>query len=1618
MKKWKRVLAVAAAASFALSSTSFQSLAYTENVSEENVEQDELAEKSEEETSKEETSEEKTSKEETSKEETVEEKTSDGESSEKETSDDETGKDATSDDAKVSNLEDAVDANADAAKKDAAEEEGSETDYKDGKYRGSAKGRNGQVTVEVTVEGGKIVSIEVIEQSETKRFWSKAIAVIDSIINNQSTDVDGVSGATLSSNAIKEATKNALASEPIQEEAEETTSLSGQGTKDDPFVISTEKELIFFRDSVNEGESYQGQYISQTDDIEITSDWTPIGTGKDKPFSGLYDGNGYSITNVTVTNDSVATDGTSYYAGLFGYITTYADLANINLSNVQINVTDRDGILYAGSLAACMYNTVTDGSQYTVIDNCSATGSINAGTVLKSTMTGGLLGMANQYAAITNNTVNVSVNASTNNTIGYVGGIVGMASMNGFVANNAVLSDVTITSTNANATAGGIVGQAATCLIFNNYSKGNVSGTKSGGVVGNSLTNSWLIADYYNSEKAYGANLGSVDSDSVLNKSAEEMSTADFATLMHSNLAPSALSGFAEKVGANGKINFYNYLARVENYYDWELSGSSVVISNNVWADAPESADDSIFESGDGSQDNPYIIATEAQLRAFATSLSEDNTYKGKFIKLANDIELTEGDWTPIGEGEYAFNGAFDGAGHTVSGLNIGSADNHHHDEGTMYYGFFGVLDGDSLVKDFTLNVNIYVEGDANVYVAGLAGYLAGTVDSVTVNGNVWGRSGLTNETANHFGGGLAGYLYRANVLNCVNNASVYAQAVGGVAEAGGIGGLNNRSLIANCVGNGKISGSADRKAEGMASLGGIIGVHAGTMVSCVANAEIESVDYSMYVGELAGWATGIAVLYDNFYNTDASEIIEGKNVNPVESVGWLVGPGTTEENETYAGGVNSGAIGVKGTEITSADFAKRLNDLFAEYPVQVSDFTTEVSLRKWNAVNGSVLPNGEVTGYTYKEPVVEKEEEETKAVSGEFYGRSSDGTTILKLYYDENGKLVIEVVSGDADENSDAYKEAYAAAITKMEYDDHTGYGKVDPSIFESGDGTESNPYIISSEQQLVDFNKSLNADENYEGTYVALGSDISLTNEWVLAGGSNPYPFKGVFDGKGYTISGLRIGSEDSPASYKYTGLFAYLNGAQVKNLNLSDAKIYSKTNGDSRFYAGVLSGASEADGTNGYIDSVNVTNAYVNLSTNSGAAYAAGLIGYDTDNVIANCKVDATVVANSKSAWTYAGVLTGLTAWSGVVNNRVSGSITVSSNLNKAAAGGIAGMMAAATYSNAADVTISSERYTNDLGQVSGRNTGVSYGSSDYYNSEALVVCGGEAVETKAVGSIVEGATTTEFYGMTGAEFNSSALLDKLNAAGDAAAYQEFLTFLNDSWSLDFAARTSIKPWTTASVNEPEKEDENKEEKSDVKPGNAGNTSNPEATESTNSESTKSESTDLSSTSTGSSSSSSSDSSSGDSISAGSSSASSSGATVTTTANASTATSIADESVPAAGSTKETTINSSKNSSNSKKNSISSTQNAAGEENAEVNADENVDEDNVETEVNNEKAEENTDKIEDTEVPTTAQDTTAIDNKDSSNGIVPIVVGIVAVAAAAAIGFQAYSIRKKNR
>ena len=115
-----------------------------------------------------------------------------------------------------------------AAKEKAAKEAqaiGSEvsTDgLKDGEYEGNATGYGGSLTVRITVKGGKLTDIKVISQTETPEYFNRAKAVIGKILSSGNVNVDSVSGATISSNAIKKAVADALRKAGSKQQAKVT----------------------------------------------------------------------------------------------------------------------------------------------------------------------------------------------------------------------------------------------------------------------------------------------------------------------------------------------------------------------------------------------------------------------------------------------------------------------------------------------------------------------------------------------------------------------------------------------------------------------------------------------------------------------------------------------------------------------------------------------------------------------------------------------------------------------------------------------------------------------------------------------------------------------------------------------------------------------------------------------------------------------------------------------------------------------------------------------------------------------------------------------------------------------------------------------------------------------------------------------------------------------------------------------------------------------------------------------------------------------------------------------------------------------------------------------------
>ena len=83
-------------------------------------------------------------------------------------------------------------------------------ELKDGEYEGTAKGYGGDITVKVTIKDGKISDIKVVSQNETPGYYENGVKVLDKIIKANSTEVDSIAGATVTSDALKLAVQRAL----------------------------------------------------------------------------------------------------------------------------------------------------------------------------------------------------------------------------------------------------------------------------------------------------------------------------------------------------------------------------------------------------------------------------------------------------------------------------------------------------------------------------------------------------------------------------------------------------------------------------------------------------------------------------------------------------------------------------------------------------------------------------------------------------------------------------------------------------------------------------------------------------------------------------------------------------------------------------------------------------------------------------------------------------------------------------------------------------------------------------------------------------------------------------------------------------------------------------------------------------------------------------------------------------------------------------------------------------------------------------------------------------------------------------------------------------------------
>ena len=219
------------------------------------------------------------------------------------------------------------------------------------------------------------------------------------------------------------------------QEAEIFNPFSGSGTAEDPYIISDATVLGWLSERYNTVPSaFSCKYWKQTENIDMSNvAFVPIGNTYDNRFVGLFDGNGYRISNLHINYSEDST-------GLFGYIGEGTIIENVTLDSTCSVESSASGV---GSIVGTMSK-----DEVSRVENCT------------------------NYATIISDYGN---EGGFTNISGSVGGIVGSAAQpKGFIIGCYNYGNISLSVAGFN-NAGGIVGNANSTSVIDCHNYGNVT---------------------------------------------------------------------------------------------------------------------------------------------------------------------------------------------------------------------------------------------------------------------------------------------------------------------------------------------------------------------------------------------------------------------------------------------------------------------------------------------------------------------------------------------------------------------------------------------------------------------------------------------------------------------------------------------------------------------------------------------------------------------------------------------------------------------------------------------------------------------------------------------------------------------------------------------------------------------------------------------------------------------------------------------------------------------------------------------------------------------------------------------------------------------------------------
>ncbi|NHB69041.1 MBG domain-containing protein [Perlabentimonas gracilis] len=653
------------------------------------------------------------------------------------------------------------------------------------------------------------------------------------------------------------------------------TEPSGNGTEGTPYQIETLANLLW----ITENSEHWDKYYLQTADIDATETaswnegegWVPIGT-EFNPFSGCYNGDGHTITGLTINRPE------QNFVGLFGRL-QIGTFASINLVDVNVIGSRRVGGL------------VGQATLSSLIQECSVSGEVKG-----KSFPGGIAGNLYYGSRIGNSHSTANIELLEDEGSQQAGGLIGRL-LEGHIYNCYSTGDVS----GYGSYFGGLVAIVShESSIINSYSTGNVEGNN---LVGG------LIGSLENSSLAYSYSTGRVTSNGTAGGMLGRVIDAS-ANYCYWNIETSGQS-----ISTGGEAKTTVQMIQQATFEDWDFTSVWSINSGETypyhrWQGAPsdfnyppsqlrptnltaEQNGNNISLTWDspstGDMPDGYNIYRNDELLTYVsgqTSYSDnDLVYYTNYIYEVRAVYGSELSLPTNKASAYYFPGFNGGDGSESAPYEIANAQQLN---AVRYYADKHFIQTDNI----DLGVSPWNEGEGWAPIG-----ISGTPFTGGYNGNYFEIQNITIDRPTVGLQGLFGYTYGAN-LRCI--ITVNAQ-VAGMNSTGAIVGQAYLSRIENCYSSGNITGSY--------YVGGIIGFSNNTelLSQCFSNA---SVSGDNTIGGIAGVHQASSKIINSYC---VGEISGGDNIGGLVGILTL---GGIVENSFFAGTItgNSALGGLVGS--------------------------------------------------------------------------------------------------------------------------------------------------------------------------------------------------------------------------------------------------------------------------------------------------------------------------------------------------------------------------------------------------------------------------------------------------------------------------------------------------------------------------------------------------------------------------------------------------------------------------------------------------------------------------------------------------------------------------------